>query len=152
MRMRSKVTTGLLLLAAATVGRATQPTNFEEWTSAYKTGIVCEDMPDAEPFKCDDGIEKAMREAAAQLPALPKGVVIQAMVFGRLTSKDPYDYQVFVAVFDDTGAHSRSVGYAVNLHCTLHQETACGRSAIYRGYLTWEEDGYVAEGEGKKRP
>ena len=151
MRMRNKVTTALMFLAAATVARASK-VGSPEWIAAYKAGIVCVDMPNAEPFKCDDGIEKAMREASAQLPALPKGVVIEAQVFGRLGGNDPYDYVVMVSVDDNTGAHSRSVGYAMPMHCTPTHESACGRSAIYRGYLTWEMDGYVAEGLNKKKP
>ena len=153
-----KTAAALALLAASTGARAQLDGKSPEWAAyvaAWKSGIVCTDMPGAAPFiKCSDGIEKAMREAAAQLPPLPKGVTIQASIYGHISGddRDQYDYMVIVAVDDQTGAHSRSAGYAVPMHCTKFAEKACGRSITYRGYLTWEMDGSVAEGLGKKNP
>jgi hypothetical protein len=101
---------------------------------------------------CSDGIEKAMRLAMTQLPPLPKGVVIEAEVFGRNPSDDSFDYEVLVSVTDGTGVRPHSVGYSIPMHCTITQDEACGRSAIYRGYLTWEMGNTVAEGLNKKMP
>lgn len=157
MKVIGKWTGALLLLAAATAGRAAEHMTLKE---QWSTGIVCEDYHLAsykETVRCDDGIEKAMRAAATQLPPLPKGIVIEALIEGHEPSDgamdlDPFDYSVMVIVDDNSGAHSRSVGYATKLHCTQTHEDACGRSIIYRGYLTWEMDNYVAEGSLKKRP
>ena len=151
----------LLLLAAATGARAQVPGSTElpgspKWAAyvaALKSGIVCVDTTTTPPFiKCSDGIEKAMREAAAQLPPLPKGVVIEFELFGQSTpdskrlGSNALNYSGMVTVDDSTGVRHRSVGYARFLHCMKTQEEACGRSAIYRGYLEWEKAGVVAEG------
>jgi hypothetical protein len=150
----SKWTGAALVVAAATAGRASE-IGSREWKEQWKTGIVCEDL---RVYKndgyvgCDDGIEKAMKVAAAQLPPLPKGVVIQATIEGKSDdAKDPLDYMLTVGVTDQTGARGHSVGYAQVLHCTRTHEAECGRSIIYRGYLTWEMGDSVAEGMNEKR-
>jgi hypothetical protein len=150
----SKWTGAALLLVAATAGRAAK-TGTPEWFAQWKTGIVCEDFPlygEKGYIGCDGGIEKAMRAAAAQLPPLPNGVVITVQVEGNSPyAKDIADSSIMVMVVDETGVRPHSVGYAIPMHCTFTHEEECGRSAIYRGYLTWEMSNYVAEGMNEKR-